>query len=194
MDPWWVHFCPARTKLSNRKRLCSLKWSLRWCLLPLIPQREPSALCFPLHRSLSHTLSPGRRIWNSELSCIEIFSSLGQSCERDRRWGETSNGNWEWVMDATGEKPGECYPRGHVECLKMEEMINWVECCDRSGKVRTENWPLDLIKRRSLATLTKAILLSWLRWNSEWSMELGSFFCKEEQRNGVGSGGQMFLF
>ena len=36
------------------------------------------------------------------------------SCERDRRWGEASKGNWEGVMDATGEKPGKCYPRGHV--------------------------------------------------------------------------------
>ena len=51
----------------------------------------------------------------------------------------------EWVLDAAGEKTGECYPRGLVEWCKMEEMTSWVKYGDKSAKTRTGNWPSDLI-------------------------------------------------
>ena len=129
-----------RSQIGKACVWCPLTQSLYWCLL------SPPCFC-----SLLHTLSPGRRTWTPVFSCIKIslhatiFSPLGHShMKRIEDEGKPAK-ETEWVLDAAGEKPRECYPRGHMEWRKMEEMTNWVKYADRSAKIRTENRPSDLI-------------------------------------------------
>ena len=142
-DPMLVASAPSLDKRSQIGKACvwcPLIQSLHWCLL------SPPCFC-----SLLHTLSPGRRTWTPVFSCIKIFlhatifSPLGHShMKRIEDEGKPAK-ETEWVLDTAGEKPRECYPRGHVEWRKMEEMTNWVKYADRSAKIRTENRPSDLI-------------------------------------------------
>ena len=143
-DPMLVASVPSLDKCSQIGKACvcwcPLIRSLHWCLL------SPPCFC-----SLLHTLSPGRRTWTPVFSCIKIslhatiFSPLGHShMKRIEDEGKPAK-ETEWVLDTAGEKPRECYPRGHMEWRKMEEMTNWVKYADRSAKMRTENRPSDLI-------------------------------------------------
>ena len=142
-DPMLVASVPSLDKRSQIGKACvwcPLTQSLYWCLL------SPPCFC-----SLLHTLSPGRRTWTPVFSCIKIslhatiFSPLGHShMKRIEDEGKPAK-ETEWVLDTAGEKPRECYPRGHMEWRKMEEMTNWVKYADRSAKIRTENRPSHLI-------------------------------------------------
>ena len=135
-------FGPSLEKRSQLGKACV------WC--PLIRSAVVSALCSMLLQPSTHSL-PWEKNLDSSLSCIKIFlhatifSSLGHSHRKRIEDEGKAAKETEWVLDAAEEKPVECYPRGHMEWRKMEEMTNWVKYGDRSAKMRTENWPSDLI-------------------------------------------------
>ena len=146
-------FGPSLDKCSQLGKACV------WC--PLIRSALVSALPSLLLQPSTHSLSWEKNL-DSSLSCVKIFlhatifSPLGHSHRKRIEDEGKAAKETEWVLDAAGEKPGECYPRGHVEWRKMEGMSNWVKYGDRSAKMRTENWPSDLINQVT-ASLTKVI-------------------------------------
>lgn len=110
---------------------------------------HPSERTFGSPHPLHYSLPPNLSLWEKSRTLIFSYITIDFACghilipgespmkDEMRRWGETSNGDWECVTDLVGEKLEECLILKATQRLKTKETISWAKCSNRLGKTRT---------------------------------------------------------